>query len=310
MKAGSVCVVGSFMMDLALRAPRRPNPGETVIGTRFEMFLGGKGFNQAVAAARAGSRTSMIGCLGADEFGRQFRAQLDIEGIDSSHVMTDDEGTGIGMPLIEASGENSIVVVPRANARLTPAHVERASSLIAAADVLLLQLELSMDVVIAAARLAKAAGVLVVMNPAPAPPAGSIERLRGLIDVLVPNESEARALGAGLSFDGDPRAAREISEWLQTPVVMTVGAQGCLVADGDEAFELKGHDVAVIDTVGAGDAFCGALGSWMAAGASLREAVVHANAAGALAVTRSGAEPAMPKFDSIIELVASASNRA
>ena len=170
---------------------------------------------------------------------------------------------------------------------------------------LLLQLELSIDVALAAARIAKAAGKVVVLNPAPAPPPGSIERFRGLIDVLVPNENEAGGLAMGQTFDDHRRSAQAISSWLGTSVVMTVGGDGCVVADDEGIFEVKAHSVPVVDTVGAGDAFCGALGAWVAAGSTLRHAVVHANAAGALAVTRNGAEPAMPTFDSIIELVAS-----
>jgi ribokinase len=293
------------MMDLVVRAPRRPGAGETVFGTDFEMFLGGKGFNQSIAAARAGAVTSMIGRLGDDDFGRQFRGRLLSEGIDNTHVTTDEEtGTGIGAPLVEESGENSIVVIPRANAFLSPDDIRRAAPLIAGADVLLLQLELSVDVAMAAARLAKEAGVTVILNPAPAPALSTFERFRGLVDVLVPNETEARALVTGDAGVDDVELTQALGAHLQASVVMTIGDRGCVATDTEDVFSLAAHPVDVVDTVGAGDAFCGALAAWLSAGAPFHEAVVHANAAGALAVTRRGAEPSMPGFDSIVQLVA------
>ena len=303
MTGGSVCVVGSFMMDLALRAARRPVPGETVVGTGFEMFLGGKGFNQAVAASRAGANTTMVGRLGTDEFGRRFLERLGAEAIDCSHVVIDDEaGTGIGVPLVEDSGENSIVIVPRANERLTPADIERAASAIGRARVLLVQMELPFETAIAAARIARRSDALVVLNPAPAPSEGVMDEFRGLVDVLVPNEVEARALCGSSATTPASETARELSSRMGVTVVLTLGAQGCVVASSYSSFEVRAHSVPVVDTVGAGDAFCGALGTWLNAGASLQEAVVYANAAGALAVMQAGAEPAMPRRHAIVDL--------
>jgi ribokinase len=307
MSTKSVCVVGSFMMDLALRAVRRPMPGETVVGSDFQMFLGGKGFNQAVAAARAGAQTALVGRVGADDFGRQFLALLEKETIDSTHVLIDEQfGTGVGIPLTEESGENSIVIVPRANGRLRPGDIELAAPLISSAGVLLLQMELPVDTAIAAARVARRSGTIVVLNPAPAPADGDLDEFRGLVDLLVPNEVEARAL-CGASAVVEPlAAATELCDRMGVPVVMTLGRQGCVVVSTSAAFEVPAHPVPVVDTVGAGDAFCGALGAWLNAGASLREAVVYANAAGALAVTRAGAEPAMPERQVIIDLAEAA----
>jgi ribokinase len=303
MSAGSVCVVGSFMMDLAFRAARRPAPGETLVGSDFQMFLGGKGFNQAVAAARAGARTALVGRVGADDFGRQFLARLEDEAIDATHVVVDEHfGTGVGLPLTEDSGENSIVIVPRANDRLRPGDIERAAPLIARAGVLLLQMELPFDTALAAARIARRSDTIVVLNPAPAPADEIVDEFRGLVDVLVPNECEARALCGAAASVAPLMTASQLWERLGVPVVMTLGGQGCVVVAADTSFEISAHSVPVVDTVGAGDAFCGALGAWLNAGASLREAVVYANAAGALAVTRAGAEPAMPKRQVIIEL--------
>jgi ribokinase len=309
MSGGSVCVVGSFMMDFVLRAPRRPMAGETLIGTSVEMFLGGKGFNQAIAASRAGADVTMVGRLGDDQFGRQFLAALRTEGIDATHVVVDDTvGTGVGAPLVDESGENSIVIVPRANDRLSASDVEQARAGIATADVVLLQLELPLDTVLTAARIAQESGTVVVLNPAPAPPNELIARFRGLVDVLVPNEVETRALCGAGDIDGDPSAAAALRTRLGMPVVMTRGGRGCLVDDGCDQIVVPAHRVPVVDSVGAGDAFCGALGRCLSAGASLLHAVAYANAAGALAVTRAGAEPAMPTWEAIVALAGASGN--
>ena len=298
-----VSVVASFMLDFVIRAPRRPAPGETVRGTGFDMFLGGKGFNQSVAARRAGAPVAAIGRLGDDDFGRRFRASLTAEGIDDRHVVTDpDEGTGIAAPVVEPSGENSIIIVPRANLAVTPADIEAAADTIATSGVLLLQLEVPTEAVVAAATSARQAGVPVILNPAPA--ADVLDQLAGSIDVLVPNEAEAAALAGG-SVDDDPAAlARALRDRTGAAVVLTLGAAGALVLDGDGVMTLGAHDVPVVDTVGAGDAFCGTLGGHLAAGRSLAEAAVQANAAGALAVTRTGAEPSMPTAAAVAELLA------
>jgi ribokinase len=303
---GRLCVVGSFMMDLVVRAPRRPLAGETIVGHGFDMFLGGKGFNQAVAAARCGATTAMVGRLGDDDFGRRFRECLAIEGIDDTHVAVDAAaGTGIGAPLVETGGENSIVVIPRANAALSPVHIEAAAPAITSATVLLLQLELPVVTAVAAARLARDAGVTVVLNPAPALAAVDMAPLRGLVDVLVPNETEAMMLaGAVTNGDGSVGLAATLRRWSGAAVVLTAGGAGCVLADGEGTESVASHPVDVVDTVGAGDAFCGVLGAWLADGSSLREAVRHANAAGALAVTRAGAEPSMPRRDDVVALVA------
>ena len=298
-----VAVLGSFMMDLVVRAPRRPGPGETLVGTDFGMFLGGKGCNQAIAAARAGASTAMIGRLGEDDFGARFLEQLAEDGIDSSHVRLDAAaGTGVATPLVEHGGENSIVIVPRANHRITVDDVAAAAPMIEEASVLLLQLELPLEVVEAAAHVANAAGTTVVLNPAPAP-ADGIARFAGLVDVLTPNEVEAVALSGS---PGDPvEAGQALRDQIGGTVVVTAGDQGVWILDGAEPEQLAAHAVAAVDTVGAGDAFCGALGARLASGASLRDAVCYANAAAALSVTRHGAEPSMPMATEIEALLSS-----
>jgi len=276
---GRVVVVGSFMMDLVARTARLPKPGETVIGESFAQFLGGKGFNQAIAAARSGGQVAMVGRVGDDAFGRQFLDALDAAGIDRRGVSVDPEvGTGVGLPVVETSGQNAIIVIPRANHELR----SLPSEVFDGASVVLLQWELPREVTVEAARLGRAAGATVVLNPAPA--VGDIRDYAGLIDVLVPNETEAAAIGP--------------IEGVQT--VLTLGADGARV--GDE--HLAPHDVECVDTVGAGDAFCGAMCAALAGGASLLEAARVGNAAGALAVTTHGAEPSMPFKAEIERLLA------
>jgi len=275
-------VVGSFMMDLVARTPSLPKPGETVIGESFAQFLGGKGFNQAVAAARSGGNVAMVGCVGSDAFGREFLDALDREGIDRSGVVVDaSEGTGVGLPVVESSGQNAIVVIPRANHALQ--HVD--AELFAGAKVVLLQWELTARVTVEAARLAKDAGAIVVLNPAPA--VGDLRDYEGLLDVLVPNETEAAILGDLPDID----------------IVLTLGEKGALVRSGGREERYEPHDVECVDTVGAGDAFCGALCASLASGASLFDAARIGNAAGALAVTKAGAEPSMPHLVDIDKML-------
>lgn len=291
-----VCVVGSFMMDLVVRAPRRPTSGETLFGHSFEQFRGGKGFNQAVAAARAGARTAMVGRLGDDAWGGDFRAALGREGIDATNVGTDAHvGTGVATPLVEDDGSNSIVVVPRANLEITPQHLASVD-LLATSSVVLMQLELPVTTVVAAARAAHAAGATVILNPAPA--VCDLSAFRGLVDILVPNQAEATLL-TGIDCESDISRVGEAADALRTmtgaaAVVITLGAAGVLVVDDAGHQHLPSHVVSCIDTVGAGDAFCGAMAAALAARAPLIDAVRRGVAAGALAVTRAGAEPSMP----------------
>jgi ribokinase len=304
-KTGKVVVVGSFMMDLIAYAPRRPLPGETLMGSDFSMLVGGKGFNQAVAAVRAGAETSMVGRIGQDAFGEAFEAAMIADGIDATHVVRDAKiGTGVGLPVVEPSGQNSIVIVPRANYAMTAADVERASEVIAQADVILLQFELPVDVSLAAARIAHEHNTLVVLNPAP-----SIQvrgELVGITDILVPNEPEAaQLLGLEPSKLDPPKAAVMLFErWALSALVLTMGDQGVLLTTRTDTTTIPPHRVDVIDTIGAGDAFCGALAAAIAAGRPLSDAATFANAAGALSVTDRGGAPAMPRLAAINNLLA------
>lgn len=302
MKSQSVCVVGSFMMDLVLRAPRRPASGETVLGTSFGMYLGGKGFNQAIAAVRAGSRTSIVGRVGSDDFGERFLDCLRREGIDAGYVVVDpDEGTGVGVPLVDDEGENSIVAVPRANYRVSTDDVDAARDLIASSGALLLQLELPVDTVAAAARIAHDAGVFVILNPAPA--VAAAEAFTGLVDLVVANRAET-ALLTELPLDTPPEtAAQTLATEAGADVIMTLGAEGALVVDDAGVHALGAYTVPIVDSVGAGDAFCGTLAAWLARGEPLRSSATYASAAGALAVTKPGAEPSMPTRDEVAALI-------
>lgn len=291
------------MMDLVVRAPRRPATGETLVGTSFETSLGGKGFNQAVAAARMGADAAMIGTLGSDDFGQLFVRELAEQGIDSTHVhVSHKAGTGVGLPLIDDSGNNSIVVVPLANLLLTPERVQDAAGVIEGCDVLLLQLEIPLDAAIQAARTAREAGVQVVLNPAPA--VHDLEGFAGLVDYVVPNEVEAHALTSVSPSDDLRSATRHLLRLTAaTAVVMTLGSQGAAVATKDDMEVLQAYDVPCIDTVGAGDAFCGALAASLAQGLDLWSAARIGNAAGARAVGRAGGFAAMPSRDDVESLL-------
>lgn len=299
-----VCVVASFMTDLVVRAPRRPAAGETIIGTSFERFLGGKGFNQAVAAARAGARTAVIGRLGDDPEGEAFRIALERDGIDQARVITDPrDGTGVAVPLVEEGGENSIVIVPRANRALSVEDITAAAHVLEVSRVVLLQLELPPEAVLEAARIVRRAGGTVVLNPAPAVP--SLGALAGLVDHLVCNQTEASLL-SGIPCRDD-RMNEVIARLRQASgaagVVVTLGSGGVIVASGEQSAHRRAHSVDCVDSVGAGDAFCGVMAALLSAGAGLEEAVRYGNAAGALAVTRAGAEPSMPARSEVDALV-------
>jgi ribokinase len=283
------------MLDLVMRVRQRPGRGETIFAEECGIFRGGKGFNQAVAARRMGARVAMVGRLGDDEFARRFHDAMAAEGIDAEGVVTDpEEGTGIATPLIEADGSNSIVVAPRANMRLTAADVRRTAPQITGADVLLLQLEVPAAASIEAARIARGAGRTVILNPAPAVPFP--EELLRLASLLTPNEVEAAALAGVPVADvaGAFEAATRLVERGARSVVVTLGARGAVALSDGTRLHLPAPPVEAVDTTAAGDAFCGALAVALAEGRPLAAALARANAAGACAVTRLGAEPSLP----------------
>ncbi|HET7771849.1 MAG TPA: ribokinase [Chloroflexota bacterium] len=303
--AARVAVVGSFNMDLVFGAPRMPERGETLSGSAFGMFIGGKGANQAVAAARAGAQVEMIGRLGSDSFGQEIATALEEERIRLRHVVRDpQEGTGVAGIVVGADGANSIVVVPRANMKLSEADVRKARGAIAAADVLLLQLEVPLEASLAAAKIARQAGVKVVLNPAPA--RDLPDALYAVVDVLTPNETETRFLTGvtATTTEGAAEAARVLRERGVKTVLLTLGERGALLLEeGQRPREIPTYPVEVVDTTAAGDAFCGALAVGLAEGKGMEEAARFACAAGALACRVMGAGPSLPSRAAIEALM-------
>lgn len=290
-----VVVVGSFNMDLVIKTKRRPQKGETLIGEEFGMFIGGKGANQAIAASRLGADVTMIGRLGTDLFGETFMSEFAKENIDTSFVVRDAAvGTGVASPVIDADGDNSIIIVPRANMRLDVKDVERASSRIADADVLLLQLEVPIEPSKRAAEIAKENDVEVILNPAPA--CELPDNFLSLIDVLIPNEVETEFLSKVTVADdeGARLAAQVLFEKGISTIVLTLGNRGALLLSGHQSQLVPAYSVKIVDTTAAGDAFCGALATALGRGEKIENAVAFANATGALAVTVLGAAPSMP----------------
>ena len=300
----SIAVVGSLNMDLIIRSPRIPRPGETILGGELHTVPGGKGANQAVAAARLGARVSMIGRVGQDAFAAPLLDNLIADDIDHSFVLQDAKSaTGVALIVVDDNGENSIVVSSGANMRLSPVHVEAAEAAIAAADVLVLQLEVPLDTVIRSAELARAHGVQVVLNPAPAQPLPP--KLLPMIDVLVPNESEA-ALLTGMPTGTRAEAAEAVDELLGSgvgTVILTLGERGALPARKGEMQIVPAFEVEPVDTTAAGDAFVAGLAVALAEGRELYEAVRWGNAAGGLAATKLGAQTSLPTRQALEQLL-------
>lgn len=300
-----IVVIGSSNTDIVVRAARIPAAGETVLGHSHWMAAGGKGANQAVAAARLGAEVTLVACVGTDSFGEAALEGFDREGIRTDFVVRDPSAhSGIALIVVDERGENAIAVAPGANSRLAVADVERARIRIERADLVLLQLEIPLEAVMHAARIASDAGVPVILNPAPAQPL-SRELLRR-VAVLTPNQSEAELLAGMVRGEIDPldKAAASLRALGVASVVITMGAAGALIADERGGRRVPGFRVDAVDTTAAGDAFSGALAVALASGWPLDEAVRFAVAAGALAVTRAGAQPSLPSRPAVDDLLA------
>ena len=294
-----VLVVGSINMDLVVRVPHSPKPGETVLGGDFETFPGGKGANQAVAAARMGGEVTMVGRVGSDNFGDTLIQGLIENNIKTSYVIKDSETpTGIAMIAVAANGENMIVVASGANYKVSEADVANARDIMRDTDLLLVQLECPMETVAAAIDLAKAYDIPVVLNPAPAQPLS--QALLANVDVLTPNETELMML-AGVENVNE--AVQKVLSWGTKNLVVTLGANGARVVTADMDRHIPAHEVTAVDTTAAGDAFNGALAVAFAEGKPLLEAVDYGMAAGALAATRRGAQPSLPLRDAVENLI-------
>lgn len=294
-ETAAVVVVGSLNVDLVARAAHLPLPGQTLIGHGFSKSHGGKGANQAVAAARLGARVAMIGCIGDDDHGRQLCDALQAEGVDVAAVSVDvATPSGVALIVVADDGENSIVVAPGANHRLLPPQIDRWAGRIAAAAVVVLQQEVPEATVLHVLRLARQGGALTVLNAAPVRPLP--DTVYPLVDWLVVNETEAAAL-AGVEVEQPAQAVRAATELLARGsghVVVTLGAKGVVHAYAQGTVHHAARPVHAVDTTGAGDTFVGALAAALSLGEPPAVALQWGQAAAAVAVTRHGAQAAMP----------------
>jgi len=292
-----VLVVGSLNADLVVRAPRFPQPGETISGEDLQVIPGGKGANQAVAAARLGVSVSMLGRVGKDNFGDFLLNNLKSNHVDTTLVQRDDASTGTATIIVDANGQNSIVLSGGANGKVSPADVESASFL--HHKLLLLQLEIPTLTVLRAAQLAKESGVTVILNPAPAKELPA--ELIALTDFIIPNETELSLL-TGMDVNDLPsaeKAARVLLQRGAKHVIVTLGSKGALIVDMETSTQVDTFKVDVVDTTAAGDAFIGGFASVLDSSSSshsqgVLDAVRYGCACGALATTKFGAQPSLP----------------
>jgi ribokinase len=294
--ANRVVVVGSSNTDMIIQAARIPRPGETILGGQFTMAAGGKGANQAVAAARAGGQVAFVARVGEDVFGEQAVKGFAQDGIDVRHVVRDRQApSGVALIFVAADGENSIGVASGANGRLSPDDVQAAADAIGSADVLVMQLETPLETVRAAARIAVDRKARVILNPAPAQALD--DDLLKCVSILTPNETEAELL-TGIRVDSDEnaeKAARVLRGRGIKTVIITLGSRGVFVLADELTGIVPGFKVTPVDTTAAGDVFNGALAVSIGPERDLADAICFANAAAAISVTRLGAQPSAPK---------------
>ncbi len=306
----SILVVGSSNTDMIIKVNHIPKPGETILGGKFATAAGGKGANQAVAAARAGGEVTFIARVGKDMFGDRAIAGFLADGINVHYVSRDPaKPSGVALIFVGADGENSIAVASGANGSLAAGDLKKAKSVFSRASVVVLQLETPLKTVTAAARLSAAAGARVILNPAPAQPLP--DDLLARVYLLTPNESEAELL-TGVAVSDEPTAARAAEALLGRGVqnvIVTMGARGAFVAGKQGRRLVPGYKVKPVDTTAAGDVFNGTLAVALAEGKPLLEAARFANAAAAISVTRLGAQTSAPKRDEI-ECLLAAGNRS
>lgn len=292
-----IVIVGSINMDLVARMQRLPKPGETVTGESFQTISGGKGANQAVAAARLGARVSMIGRLGDDSFGVTLRKNLNSAGVDTNHVLeTHGVSSGVALIGVEQSGANAITVIPAANGQLTAGDVRSCQEMISTANALIVQLETPIETVAAAIQIAKRNGVLTVLDPAPAPN-GPLPQELMTVDILSPNQSEAEALTGipVVDWESAKHAAQVMRNLGANAIVLKMGELGALVVAQDGTIhQIAAYKAKIVDTTAAGDAFTAALTIALCEGQPLKNAAHFGSLAGTLACARFGAQPAMP----------------
>ncbi|MGA5485705.1 MULTISPECIES: ribokinase [Pseudomonas] len=296
----NVVVIGSLNMDLVTRAPRLPRGGETLIGHSFATVSGGKGANQAVAAARLGAKVAMIGCVGNDDYGVRLRDALLAEHIDCEAVSVVEDSSGVALIVVDDNSQNAIVIVAGANGAMTPAVVDRFDAVLQVADVVICQLEIPDATVGHALKRARELGKTVILNPAPASRPLPADWFAA-IDYLIPNESEAAAL-SGLAVDSlqsAETAATQLIAMGAGKVIVTLGAQGSLFANGNGFEHFPAPTVKAVDTTAAGDTFVGGFAAALADGKTEAEAIRYGQIAAALSVTRAGAQPSIPTMSEV-----------
>ncbi|HNN11945.1 MAG TPA: ribokinase [Anaerolineales bacterium] len=294
-----ILVIGSLNADLVVRSPRFPAPGETISGDDLLIIPGGKGANQAVAAARLGAQSAMVGRVGSDSFGPFLVNNLNSNQVNTAHVKVNDSATGTAIIVVDTNGQNSIVLSPGANGKVALEDVDSAPS----AKALLLQFEIPMETVLYAAKRYKSQGATVILNPAPARPIP--DGLLNHVDILVPNESELALLTGMPVTDASTAdlAAREILKRGVEIVIVTLGSKGALIVNHALTKQVNTFNVDVVDTTAAGDAFIGGFASAMLNGTSLEDSVQYGCACGALATTKFGAQPSLPTRDEVEKFI-------
>ncbi len=294
-----ILVIGSSNTDMTIKSPRLPAPGETILGGTFVMGPGGKGANQAVAASRLGGDVTFICKVGRDMFGENAVKGYQKEGIDTSHTLYSDQASGTALILVDDSGENCIAVAPGANGDLSPADIDSVADVIKKADYLILQLEIPVESVLRAAKIAHEAGVYVILNPAPA--CKLPEEIFKYISLITPNQTES-ALMTGIEVKDEASRTKAIESFHKMgvkDVIVTLGSQGSLVCQGNEQIMVEALKVKAVDATAAGDTFCGAVCVALSEGKTLEEAARFATKASALTVQKMGAQSSIPYITDI-----------
>lgn len=292
-----IVIVGSSNTDMSVRADHLPKPGETIIGGKFLMNHGGKGANQAVAVARLGGEAVFVCKVGDDMFGNNTLEMLQKEGINTSYLSkSKDAPSGIALISVDLKGENSIVVASGANACLSEEDVQDAESEIKAASIVLMQMETPLPTLICAAEIAKKHGTTVVLNPAPAPKEPIPDALLKNVDILIPNATEAQMI-SGIEITDDASAKKSIAAIMSRgvkTVIVTIGSKGAVTLQDGELVKVPAFSVQSVDATAAGDTFCGALCVSLCKNNSLKDAILYANKASSISVTRMGAQASIP----------------